>query len=155
WARFWSIPLTSVTRNLWYRILHSKLPSRTFLHRLLPTVHLTDQCPLCTISTDTPVHFLYQCPPKRVVWESVWPDLLLLPVNETQILKALYQLDFPRDPPNCKSVVIIEAILHGIWSAHWAFIFYHTVFNPEEVINRIHKLISRRIAESQLPALLS
>ncbi|KAI8379673.1 uncharacterized protein BYT42DRAFT_604986 [Radiomyces spectabilis] len=100
WARFWSISLTSVTRNLWCRILHSKLPSRTFLHRLLPAVHITDECAICTISTDTPIHFLYQCPLKRVVWESIWPDLLLLPVNETQILKALYQLNFPRDPPD-------------------------------------------------------
>lgn len=74
WLSFWKFPLSHSTRNVWYRILHRKLPCRAFLHSIMPEVFSFPSCITCGQSEETIEHFLYQCPLKLTVWQHIWEE---------------------------------------------------------------------------------
>ncbi|KAI9476335.1 MAG: hypothetical protein EXX96DRAFT_640022 [Benjaminiella poitrasii] len=71
WTRFWAAPLTNSVRNVWFRLLHNKIPHRSLLHHLSPQGFPGPSCPICHASSETLEHFLFLCPPKAAVWQTI------------------------------------------------------------------------------------
>ncbi|KAG1444971.1 hypothetical protein G6F55_012132 [Rhizopus delemar] len=67
WSHFWKFPLSHHCRNVWFRLIHGKLPYRSLLHRIMPAAFPDACCPICRENEDTLEHFLYQCPVKLAV----------------------------------------------------------------------------------------
>ncbi|CEI94522.1 hypothetical protein RMCBS344292_08731 [Rhizopus microsporus] len=63
WTRFWDISLPHSGHNVWFRLLHDKLPHRSLLHRLIPSAW-PESCPLCYHPSEPMDHFLFLCPEK-------------------------------------------------------------------------------------------
>ena len=57
WTKFWSLPMFSSARNLWFRAVHRNLPTSQRLHELIPEYRATNICQLCHITIDNPSHF--------------------------------------------------------------------------------------------------
>ncbi|KAI9467610.1 hypothetical protein BDB00DRAFT_302801 [Zychaea mexicana] len=125
-----------------------KLSCRATFHRIC-----LGQLSLCVHGIDDLLHFLADCPKKRRIWRSVWRVLLLLFVADAQIHAAILHLPFPPDPPSTRSHIVFEAIRHGLWRVHWVLVFDNRPFIINSLIQAIHKTITRRIAEQNLPML--
>lgn len=70
WSHFWKFPLSHHCRNVWFRLIHRKLPYRSFLHHIMPATFSDACCPICSVNEETLEHFLYQCPVKLAVWRA-------------------------------------------------------------------------------------
>ncbi|ORE01179.1 hypothetical protein BCV72DRAFT_185237, partial [Rhizopus microsporus var. microsporus] len=64
WPSFWKFPLSHSISNVWYRILHHKIPCRAFLHGIMPEAFSSSRYDLCGQLEENIEHFLYQCPLK-------------------------------------------------------------------------------------------
>ncbi|EPB84739.1 hypothetical protein HMPREF1544_08460 [Mucor circinelloides 1006PhL] len=65
---FWALALTMVQRNVVYRFINIKLPHKSLLHRLFPGQHPSPLCAICSLTVDSPIHFLFYCPAKANIW---------------------------------------------------------------------------------------
>ncbi|KAI9485306.1 MAG: hypothetical protein EXX96DRAFT_645279 [Benjaminiella poitrasii] len=96
WLSFWKYPILHPAHNVWYRVLLHKLPCRSTLHRFIP--HLVDypHCNVCSATTiETEIHFLFECPTKLMVWQTLWSSFFDIPFSVGLLTKALFHLDFP------------------------------------------------------------
>ncbi|KAI8077256.1 uncharacterized protein B0P05DRAFT_544234 [Gilbertella persicaria] len=67
-SAFWRFPLTHAGRNVWFRVLHHKIPSHFLLNQLIPAYFDSPLCDICSIEDDSLSHFLFLCPLKTSVW---------------------------------------------------------------------------------------
>ncbi|KAI7851818.1 hypothetical protein BDC45DRAFT_444880, partial [Circinella umbellata] len=147
----WSETVSSIVRNLWYRVSHKTILCKQTLHHIIPLIHHSPCCIFCPSVVDTPIHFLYSCPYKWNIWLSVWNDLFLSTSSVSNIHQAIFSLKFPPNPSSYSSHVIIACILHGIWSAHWRFLFDQVPFNSEYICSNMHFLISKSMISPYEP----
>lgn len=68
WSAFWRFPLTHAGRNVWFRVLHHKIPSCLLLNQLIPAYFGSPLCDICSTEDDPLNHFLILCPLKTSVW---------------------------------------------------------------------------------------
>ncbi|KAG1633289.1 hypothetical protein G6F44_010446 [Rhizopus delemar] len=126
WRQFWNPPLSHSCRNVWHRLLHHKFPTRFTLHRLLPSIFPSSSCLNRPDQEETLEHFLYLCPPKLLVWQSIWNEHFPTQYfSSFSVTHALFQLKF--SPFSASSFDISSAIIShtllSVWRTHWAFIF--------------------------------
>ncbi|KAI7854258.1 hypothetical protein BDC45DRAFT_509018 [Circinella umbellata] len=144
WRRFWAEPILPQVRNLWYRALHQSLSCKVNLHAILPHLHPSNLCTLCNSnSPDTLLHFLYTCPIKWDIWCFLWSSLFLFTPTTADVHSAIFSLSFPHIQSRVSSHTIVACILHGIWSAHWRFIFDAVPFDRDIISQNIHYLLSQ------------
>lgn len=67
WQWFWRLALTMVQRNVVYRYINHCIPHKSRLHRIFPALHPSDLCSICSSSSDSSEHFLFDCPAKASV----------------------------------------------------------------------------------------
>ncbi|KAG1489524.1 hypothetical protein G6F52_009557 [Rhizopus delemar] len=153
WRQFWKIPLSHSCRNVWYRLLHHKLPTRSNLHRLLPSIFPSPSCLNCPDQEETLEHFLYLCPQKLLVWQSIWNEHFPTQYfSSFSVAHALFQLKFPPVPASSldiSSAAIIGHTLLSVWRAHWAFIFDNIPIQTSVILNSSQKL-SRQLHHETL-----
>ncbi|SAM07640.1 hypothetical protein [Absidia glauca] len=116
---FWSAPMDPRSRTVWYKILSNKLP----LQHLLAKMHPQDpRCVLCHAPEDA-AHFVYMCPKKLPVWESVLATHLpMFFLQPQQYLDFIMHLRHPPGHfPLWRSLTLFSVIIHNIWSSHWNF----------------------------------
>ncbi|KAL0080416.1 hypothetical protein J3Q64DRAFT_1607189, partial [Phycomyces blakesleeanus] len=68
WNFFWSLTLSTLTCNIWFRLLHNSLSSASILHAIILSFVTFPECCLRGHSNQTPEHFLVECP---LIWQ-VW-----------------------------------------------------------------------------------
>ncbi|CEP10396.1 hypothetical protein [Parasitella parasitica] len=56
WSRLWSLAILLSSRTVWYRALHSKLPTKSLLHRLMSQQHSSPFCALCSDQVEEDLH---------------------------------------------------------------------------------------------------
>ncbi|KAI9487242.1 MAG: hypothetical protein EXX96DRAFT_627981, partial [Benjaminiella poitrasii] len=149
WRLFSIFPLTHLCRNIWYRSIHLKLPSRTGMHRFLPEIFPIDLCPVCQSHPDLLQHFLFTCPLKLEVWRLVcshyFHSYLDLDSLSLSIQQAIYQLDSTSITPSVSPLdasVVIESTLHALWRSNWELVFDNRPYSPSVIVTTIHRLFS-------------
>lgn len=63
WSFFWSLALTMVQMNVTYRFITKCIPHKALLNRIFPDNHPESLCIVCSSSTDSIDHFLFDYPP--------------------------------------------------------------------------------------------
>ncbi|EIE77754.1 hypothetical protein RO3G_02458 [Rhizopus delemar RA 99-880] len=151
WLLLWRFPLRAQSRNIWYRLIHNKLPCRSNLY--LPS----KLCPVCKNLEETPSHFLFDCPQKLAIWSLLWDSQFEQPFSKYSLRRALFLLDFPKCRPDTVHApsVFISTILLAIWRNHWAFIFDHRPFLTDVTIRCVNQLLSVSLQESLLSSGIS
>ncbi|KAG2211615.1 hypothetical protein INT47_008712 [Mucor saturninus] len=123
WSAFWRFPLTHAGRNVWFRVLHYKIPSRLLLNQLIPAYF------------DSPLYFC----------------LVVEPFSIEAVHIALFHLHFPGVRPDCSiadaSVIICSSLL-AIWRSHWAYIFDSVLFISSTTIASATRLIQQYLKEA-------
>ncbi|KAG2222175.1 hypothetical protein INT45_007192 [Circinella minor] len=95
----------------------------------------TPTCVFCD-SIDTPEHFVWACPIKQSVWQSIASRYLVSPRELTLHHIISLSLAGLSVRPEFKLTFfdIIATTLLQIWSAHWHFVFHQTTFWSNGVI---------------------
>ncbi|EIE90536.1 hypothetical protein G6F55_010824 [Rhizopus delemar] len=151
WKKSWVHPVSHACSNVWYRLLHRKIPHRSLLNRLIPSYFPFDTHSICAAPSDILQHFLYDCTKKWLVWQTVWDEYFrLLPLTTNQLQKALFHLEFP--PPICCPLPVSPAIVVGytllaLWRATWHLNFNNQPFAPSNVIQSTRKFIRQAYRE--------
>ncbi|KAI8373449.1 hypothetical protein EDC96DRAFT_427498, partial [Choanephora cucurbitarum] len=140
WSPFWSLPIPLQARTVWYRLLHNKIPNRSFLYNLTLLFFPSPLCHICSTTTKSVDHFFFLCPSKAQVWLRILssyinPLLELVPSDIPHLLHCVYRF-VPvtpfRDPSLPLPALSIDQIFActsvGIWQAHWHSIFQTAPF---------------------------
>ncbi|CEP12669.1 hypothetical protein [Parasitella parasitica] len=154
WKSFWSLALTMVQRNVLYRFISNSIPHKSLLHRVFTDLHPSPLCTICSISTETSVHFLFHCPPKATVWRAIIFEFLWPTVSIQDIITAITSLDFHNikycQRSEVSAPIIVILTLANIWRAHFRTVFDATPFEAQTIIANIRADVIRRINEDQV-----
>ncbi|KAI8327971.1 hypothetical protein BC941DRAFT_334984, partial [Chlamydoabsidia padenii] len=136
---FWSAPMRPHARTIWYRVLSSKLP----LQHLLAKAHSQDpHCIHCHRHEDV-AHFVYYCPVKRRIWDTVLARHLPLHLIQHQDYTdfIIYLRAPPPHLPLVKAFTIFSEVLVGIWSNHWSYKLHSIPFDEHRIVRSINTSI--------------
>ncbi|KAI7899274.1 uncharacterized protein BX663DRAFT_522050, partial [Cokeromyces recurvatus] len=165
WSQFWQLPLSHSGRNIWYRLIHKKIPHKSFLHRVMPAYFPTSTCPICSDPVESFVHFIFTCPPKLAIWQHMW-YMYIDPSDSSFSLDTLYYALHTLHVPSSSLTLVfspltaIAATLEAIWLSHWASVFNDTPFTSATTISllttkalriRQESLLSNGIPHAPLP----
>ncbi|KAI8636625.1 hypothetical protein BD408DRAFT_355313, partial [Parasitella parasitica] len=158
WTLFWALALTMLQRNVVYRFINNKIPHKSLLHRLFPGQHPSPLCAICSLTVDSPSHFLFYCPAKANIWQAVVFEFLWPTVSIHDIIQAIRSFDFYDIRYSRKSSVpaslIVFIALTNIWRAHFCFIFDGTPFTTAAVLANIRIEVLKRIEEDSVHSVL-
>ncbi|ORX42267.1 hypothetical protein DM01DRAFT_1379106 [Hesseltinella vesiculosa] len=73
WLAIWSLPFATPAITIWWRLLHSKIPSRHHLRKHGRPLK-DDYCLFCPLVPETDFHLLITCPAKNAIWSCALPD---------------------------------------------------------------------------------
>ena len=169
WRYFWKIPMPLHARTVWYRAIYDKIPTRSILHSLMPTIVDSNLCAVCLSSTevvDSRRHFLWSCHLKLSVWRSIFNRFIsnVTHLPSTAFLELLESLLFFTRPlqrystceyPDLSTAQIYACTLLCVWRSHWNVVFHSRPFMPACVIDSVHKMLSSLQSESDLDDTLS
>jgi hypothetical protein len=72
WSQFWALNLTTVWCNVIYRFISRKLPCNSLFQYLFKSDASSAHYTICNSGTiETPLYFLFLCPPKQFVWNNI------------------------------------------------------------------------------------
>jgi hypothetical protein len=148
---FSHLPLSAPCRNIWYRLLHQKLPTRSLLARILPSRVDSPTCCICKLETEDYLHFLFNCPYKLTAWSSIWRTYFDTSLSPEGLRRAYFELFFPpvhSDITHVSAPVVFSSTLLAIWRHHWKLVFDSVPFRVSSVITLANRLIHTHIGES-------
>ncbi|ORE03289.1 hypothetical protein BCV72DRAFT_296443 [Rhizopus microsporus var. microsporus] len=144
WKSFWRMDVPLPARNVWFRLIHGKLPAASNLHKIIPS--FSPFCRLCNRSSpsETSCHFLIDCRKKYLAWKLIWAHFFpLSPWSRHVLLQAILHLNFPQQNSvqSLDSSSIFGCSLLMIWKAHWRFIFDSTPFVPTLMLQETIRVV--------------
>jgi hypothetical protein len=153
WSRFWSLSLLFTQRNVIYRFIFDKIPTRLLLSSLVPNRFPSSDCCLCS-APESKFHFFFACPLKATFWDLLIREFLWPGTSIDQISTCLQRLNFASlsllpDSPAQAPVLIIVA-LSELWKAHWRLVFDNKPFSPAAVLSSTIFSLERRKAEDSI-----
>ncbi|KAI9006264.1 hypothetical protein CLU79DRAFT_688212, partial [Phycomyces nitens] len=142
WKLFWSLPLSHVARNIWYRFLHHSISSASLLHHIMPDIVPSASCRLCSHPDQTADHLLTSCPKIWKVWDDVLTQWLpSFSSSPRSVGSVILTVTPPPDGPLLPSSQIFGAILQVGWRAYWALVFDNVSFVPATVSASAHSFL--------------
>jgi hypothetical protein len=93
WSRFWSLSLVFTQRNVLYRFIFDKIPTRLLLSSLVHNRFPTSDCCLCS-APETKYHFFFACPLKSTFWDLLIREFLWPGTTIDQICSCIQHLHF-------------------------------------------------------------
>ncbi|KAG1036368.1 hypothetical protein G6F25_008065 [Rhizopus arrhizus] len=70
WTQFWHASIPHPARTILWRLYHSKLSTRSRLHKIMPNTIVDERRMLCgAIESDE--HFFWSCPLKQPMWDTL------------------------------------------------------------------------------------
>jgi hypothetical protein len=133
----------------------------------MTSLHPSPYCPLCSTSTptiETQDHFLFECPFKYHVWQTIYYTYIKQsapsPSTNRITITMFHQLLYLSSPttyrtshplfPSLTTSQIFACTLQCIWQSHWRFIFNDIPFQPSSIIKTIARLLLQLDSELQL-----
>ena len=150
WSRFWRLTLTTVQRNVLYRLLHRLIPTRRILFHILPAKYPSSACEFCGDVEDI-YHLFFRCPPKFIFWDHLIREYLWPGSTIDHIFAALSSLDFRsiRILPSCplSATLLLTIAPSEVWKLHWLGIFEKIPFPVPAAFRNLRLAIQRRHSE--------
>ncbi|GAN10084.1 hypothetical protein MAM1_0318d09619 [Mucor ambiguus] len=126
--------------------------------RVYRALHPSDLCSICSSSSDSSEHFLFDCPTKASAWQAVIFEFLWPTVSIPDIIQAIKTLDFYNiwysQRHEVLASVIVFITLANIWRSHLRTVFDRTPFTTAAVLTGIRLDIITRIDEDQVHRML-
>ncbi|EPB82313.1 hypothetical protein HMPREF1544_10953 [Mucor circinelloides 1006PhL] len=139
------VTLTYIQRNVAYRFITGCIPHRSRLHRMMPAVFETHNCPVCLSPNASASHLLFDCPSKEKVWQGVIFEFLWPTTSISDIKEALLSLDFSNiwycQVKGIRPYRILIISLSHIWLAHMRFVFDNVPVIPEAILENVRSSV--------------
>ncbi|KAG0749229.1 hypothetical protein G6F62_006004 [Rhizopus arrhizus] len=124
WRRFWKTPIPHRARTLPWRLYHHKMPCEEHLHYPIPARFPDPGCVYCG-GVDCEEHFVWSCPFKHGIWQTISSCLFVGPAKLTYTLFQLspsFGIEFV---PSISMTYldIVTSVLLSLWQLQWKFIF--------------------------------
>ncbi|KAG2218979.1 hypothetical protein INT45_007641 [Circinella minor] len=144
WRRFWRLQLPHNIHTTWWCFLLNRISNKVQLHRVFPSKHITNICPICGDEVETLRHFVLDCPLKFTFWAIALPKINAPDtITHADIWKALQlKMSTLHHPFLHHHLDALRLIFQTIWAMHW-----HTVIDRHPWLFLI--------AESHLDSLIS
>ncbi|KAG1546735.1 hypothetical protein G6F49_010411 [Rhizopus delemar] len=137
WTLFWHASIPHPARTILWRLYHSKLPTRSRLHKLMPNTITDELCMLCD-AIESDEHFLWSCPFKQPMWDTLLPrffdqnsrltfDEISRPNPISATVRAHWHLD---------SFQVVACGVLCLWRNHWKHVFDGSPFWPNECTSK-------------------
>lgn len=143
WTEFYKTNMHHTARNLWFKVIHNKIPSKSFLYNMQMKDIDSDKCHLCNLREDS-MHLLISCVHKKDIWQEIFNKFLGYPrvINPQQTyhdfknLKMsryyIYNLDM-----HINIYDIFSTITRLIWLHHFNHVLNSVPFNSTIVSKKI------------------
>ncbi|KAG0865214.1 hypothetical protein G6F15_012933 [Rhizopus arrhizus] len=149
WTQFWHASIPHPARTILWRLYHSKLPTRSRLHKIMPNTITDERCMLCgAIESDE--HFFWSCPLKQPMWDTLstrfleqTPRLTFEEISRPHAISAIVRPHWQLD-----SFQVIACGVLCLWRTHWKHIFDGSPFWPNEAAARATMLLRRMHQEN-------
>lgn len=134
WKYFWVNTMPHNARNVWWRLLINKLPSRSRLHAILPTI-FEPRCQICKDEDETDSHLLFSCPKKLEVWQGTLTKYIKDQEWTAELIESLFYPNTLNLKPldRIPLVLLISTILATIWKYHFNSIREEVPFDTRQV----------------------
>ncbi|KAG0857857.1 hypothetical protein G6F26_001914 [Rhizopus arrhizus] len=127
WNKFWHVLIPHPARTILWRLYHSKLPTRSRSHKIMPRYITDEGCVMCGAQ-----RFLNQ--PSLLSF-----DQINRPLQTTAKTLSHWKLD---------TFHVIACGVLSLWRLHWKYIFEDTPFWPNEATARATALLRRIRSEN-------
>lgn len=142
---FLATNMKSTPRNLWFRLIHNKIPAKANICHILKLPD--DRCPYCG-QIETSSHLLITCPTHLDIWrnffhlyidftpplrlDKLYQDIISLKVIHYKLLDSALKINH---------FELFSSILTSIWNAHWRLHFDQIEIVDQAVLDSSTKLI--------------
>ncbi|KAG1537495.1 hypothetical protein G6F46_009635 [Rhizopus delemar] len=142
WRLFWKAAIPHRAHTLLWRLYHHKMPCKERLHQLIPTRFRDPDCVYCG-GVDSEEHFVWSCPFKHEIWQTISSRFFVDPTKLTYNLIHLPPSSDVEVAPSLSVTYldIIASVLLSLWQLHWKFIFEDHPFWTQEVVARATRQI--------------
>ncbi|KAI8643562.1 hypothetical protein BD408DRAFT_414779 [Parasitella parasitica] len=153
WKQFWALFLNHSQRNVIYRLIQGKIPTKLFHYHCNPAND--PHCALCLTTMESTAHFFFYCEEKQNFWERLILEYLWPGCTLRMIMDALYSLNFdlievlPNKSSLKPSPLLIIAITE-VWKAHWRFIFDATPLTSNSLLSSFRYSVLKMQSEDVL-----
>lgn len=153
WSRFWRLSLICTQRNVIYRFIYDKIPTRLLLGRLFPNKFPSNACFLCS-APESIIHFFFRCPQKSTFWDLLIREFLWPSVTIDLISSCIKTLNFTplllARTDSTKADILVITALSELWKAHWRSVFDDHPFSAASVLSNTILALERRKAEDKI-----
>ncbi|KAK4521255.1 uncharacterized protein ATC70_013200 [Mucor velutinosus] len=143
WRLFWSLEMPAKAFTPWWRLLHDRVPHRSWCHRIMPSKVLSPACALCGFSTEDLYHFVVGCHVKSFFWQDVVSLLSLqeLLPSASSIWLALTTFCSGSDLLVIDEDVLIAlgAAYSTLWKYHWRCVIDEEPWIASAAINMVRQ----------------
>jgi hypothetical protein len=149
WRAFHTTPMHQSPRNVWLKIIHKKIPSKSFLYQSRVKDVENDKCQQCNEREDAR-HLLMDCGIKFDVWDATFKAHLSYPkdINTHRIFKDIQNLTLNRYYIYSLDLKInifdfFATIIKVIWTNHYLVHYRNIPFDPPSVIQCINRELDK------------
>ncbi|CEP19709.1 hypothetical protein [Parasitella parasitica] len=153
WLQFWALFLNHSQRNVLYRFIYNKIPTKLLRHQF--NASNDPRCSICLTVVESTAHFFFYCEVKESFWERLILEYLWPGTTFWVIINALSTLNFhaievlPQKTSLPSSLVLIVAVAE-IWRLHWKFIFDDVPFTSDTLFLAFQRSLLKLQAEESL-----
>ncbi|KAG1452251.1 hypothetical protein G6F46_008783 [Rhizopus delemar] len=124
WRFFWKASIPHRAHTLLWRLYHHKMPCKERLYQLIPNRFPDPGCVYCG-GVDSEEHFVWSCPFKHEIWQTISSRFFVDPAKLTySLIQHPPSSDVEVAPSLSVTYLdIITSVLFSLWQLHWKFIF--------------------------------
>lgn len=143
WRLFWSLEMPAKAFTPWWRLLHDRVATRSWCHRIVPDKVPSPICALCGLFEEDLYHFVVGCQLKSWFWQDVVSLLSLqeLLPSDDSIWLALTSLCSFDDLQVIDEDVLVAlgATYSTLWKYHWRCVIDEEPWIASAALNMVRQ----------------
>ena len=143
WRLFWSLEMPAKAFTPWWRLLHDRVATRSWCHKIVPDKVPSPVCALCGLFEEDLYHFVVGCQLKSWFWQDVVSLLSLqeLLPSDDSIWLALTSLCSSGDLQVIDEDVLVAlgATYSTLWKYHWRCVIDEEPWIASAALNMVRQ----------------
>jgi hypothetical protein len=119
WNAFWALFLNYTQRNVLYRLVHRKIPTRS--RRSQFNDDIDPHCAICLTVVKSMTHFFFYCEVKQHFWDRLIQEYLWLGTSVALVQQSIQTLKFDRIPVRLDSPTTFEPLVILTVASSWGY----------------------------------
>ncbi|KAL7336237.1 hypothetical protein PS15p_201597 [Mucor circinelloides] len=125
WRLFWSLEMPAKAFTPWWRLLHDRVATRSWCHKIVPDKVLSPVCALCGLFEEDLYHFVVGCQLKSWFWQDV-VSLFLCSSGDLQVIDE-------------DVLVALGATYSTLWKYHWRCVIDEEPWVASAALNMVRQ----------------